>query len=77
MGKTAIRARREATKHSCPVGGCPSWVPADKLMCAPHWRLVPRDIQRRVYAAYRSEPGGVEHRGAMMAAITAVTKATA
>jgi len=39
--------------HECPVGGCPKQVASHLLMCRPHWRKVPRDIQQRVYTGWR------------------------
>ncbi len=61
----------------CPVGGCESSRPSYKLMCAAHWRHVPRALSQEVYAAWRartaSEPGGRErHQAATDAAIAAV-----
>lgn len=39
--------------HLCHARGCPTPVKPELLMCLRHWRLVPRDIQARVYATYR------------------------
>ena len=39
--------------HTCHARGCDKPVPPEMLMCGPHWRLVPRVIQRAVWAAYR------------------------
>ena len=44
--------------HPCPVGGCVSRpLPVAILMCPPHWRMVPKALQRAVYAAYRGGRG--------------------
>ena len=39
-------------RHECHATGCTVEVPERMLMCAPHWRLVPRQLQRAVWAAY-------------------------
>lgn len=36
--------------HHCHVPGCKTATEPRMLTCAPHWRLVPADIQREVYA---------------------------
>lgn len=43
--------------HQCPTRGCQRQVDDSKLMCGPHWRLVPRVLQDAVYAAYRGGRG--------------------
>ena len=45
-------------KHHCHASGCGSHVKPELLMCARHWRQVPKEIQRRVWATYR--PGQCE-----------------
>lgn len=41
--------------HACPIDGCRNTrVPDGIFMCARHWRLVPRPLQKAVYEAYRS-----------------------
>lgn len=49
------------TTHECPISDCARRVPAGKLMCAPHWRRVPREVQREQYAAYRAWQRGDEN----------------
>jgi hypothetical protein len=39
-------------KHTCHAAGCSASVPPKMLMCLRHWRMVPRDLQRAVWAAY-------------------------
>lgn len=52
-------------RHPCAAKRCSVPVPHTLLMCARHWRLVPREIQNRVYREYRlvvarpSQPAGV------------------
>lgn len=40
-------------EHHCHARGCKTPVPPRMLMCAPHWRRVPKDLQARVWATYR------------------------
>jgi hypothetical protein len=40
-------------KHACHATRCNIEVPPKMLMCIRHWRMVPRSIQNRVWAAYR------------------------
>ena len=39
--------------HKCAALGCCTQVPLQKLMCAHHWRLVPKAVQERVVTAWR------------------------
>jgi hypothetical protein len=39
--------------HHCHARGCGVATKPEMLMCLRHWRMVPRDIQRRVWATYR------------------------
>lgn len=39
--------------HLCHAANCKTKVPPKLLMCAKHWRMVPKDIQRRVWKTYR------------------------
>lgn len=63
--------------HRCPAKGCPRTnVPADKLMCGIHWRLVPAPLQRAVYQAWDhgAGRGSPEHLAAMAAAVRVVNQ---
>lgn len=40
--------------HECPISDCARQVRAGLLMCGPHWRRVPRELQAEQYAAYRA-----------------------
>lgn len=40
-------------KHLCHAKGCKTPVPPKMLMCLKHWRMVPRHLQRQVWAHYR------------------------
>lgn len=46
-----VAERREA--HTCHARGCDKHVKPELLMCLKHWRMVPRAIQRAVWATYR------------------------
>lgn len=39
--------------HTCHARGCSTEVKPELLMCGRHWRMVPRVIQRAVWAHYR------------------------
>lgn len=58
----------------CAMGDHPAGL--DRLMCAQHWRIVPRPLQQRVNRAYaewlRGEATLEELRGAQDAAVHAV-----
>jgi hypothetical protein len=36
-------------KHECAAHGCDRQIPIELLMCWPHWRRVPRDLQREIW----------------------------
>lgn len=42
-----------APAHECAARGCGRRVPANRLMCGPHWRKVPRQLRLRVWGTYR------------------------
>lgn len=39
--------------HYCHAKGCRTEVPPKLLMCARHWRMVPRSLQQAVWRTYR------------------------
>ena len=39
--------------HYCHATACQTPVPRERLMCEPHWRMVPLATQRQVWATYR------------------------
>lgn len=39
--------------HTCHARGCSTEVPPRLLMCLKHWRMVPKDMQKAVWRAYR------------------------
>lgn len=41
------------SRHVCPVVRCEVLVPDRLFLCPHHWHQVSRDLQHRVYAAYR------------------------
>lgn len=40
--------------HTCHALGCEDYCPPRHLMCGRHWRMVPPELQRGVWAAYRA-----------------------
>jgi hypothetical protein len=62
----------EPLPHTCHARGCSKPVKPELLMCAAHWRLVPKVIQRAVWAAYRpgqcddKQPSEEWHRAGML-----------
>lgn len=38
--------------HICPVPGCKAVVMPTKLLCLPHWMLVPQPLQLTVYRCW-------------------------
>lgn len=40
--------------HHCHARGCTISTTPEMLMCFKHWRMVPKHIQRQVWATYRS-----------------------
>lgn len=86
---TARRARAKGPQdtHPCPIDGCTIEVPNRQLLCIRHWRQVPAEQSRELYAAYRAaqqaqasmprsaficSPQHVRHRAAMRECIRAV-----
>jgi hypothetical protein len=63
--------------HECPIDGCTRRVPSHQLLCAPHWRAVPRDLQRALYRTWDNGRGaGTDaHNEAMHAVIHAAEAA--
>lgn len=63
--------------HDCPVTGCGTSVPYSMLMCATHWREVPRDLQREVTRAWRERRNARSSGKAMRAHLQACEDAVA
>lgn len=40
-------------RHKCHALGCPTSCPPRFLMCYAHWKLVPINLQRKVWLRYR------------------------
>jgi hypothetical protein len=40
-------------KKECPIGGCDRKHHRSHLMCNPHWRMVPKELQGLIYKAAR------------------------
>jgi hypothetical protein len=62
------------TTHKCPIADCQVEVVWARLMCATHWRLVPRRLRGPVYRAWHHGRGYATeaHQQACEAAIEAV-----
>ena len=59
--------------HPCPVAGCPRHAKPHQLMCWPHWRRVPKFLNRMVFDTYATMGRDPEaYRQARDAAIAAV-----
>jgi hypothetical protein len=63
-GRSSFRLRASGaamTVARCTVPECTRRRPAERLMCGPHWKHVPRRLQRDVWSAYRqAEAAGVK-----------------
>lgn len=61
---------------SCAAVGCQHSITRPLLMCMDHWRMVPKAVQRQVWAAYRrlsTDPTAyITHARAVQAAVDAV-----
>lgn len=62
----------DTTWHYCPVGECTVKVPNVMLMCAKHWRLVPKPLARAVYHHWHDGRPDRRHREACRMATAAV-----
>jgi len=66
-------------KHKCAVPSCNIKVKHGILMCAPHWRMVPRPEQNAVYRTWRAFLDGgsrPEYEAAVADAVAKVEAAT-
>lgn len=43
----------QRAEHTCHARHCKAHVPPERLMCLKHWRMVPPNLQRRVWATYK------------------------
>jgi len=41
------------SRHLCHAAGCTTGVPPKLFMCARHWRMVPKPMQRAIWREYR------------------------
>lgn len=62
------------SEHLCHASGCPVQVPPRMLMCAKHWRMVPKRLRDAVWACYvpGQERRGMPTREYLDAALAAV-----
>ena len=59
ISKKVAHVRREVRKgqprdHHCHARGCTAQVPPAHLMCARHWRMVPKELQTQVWEHYQA-----------------------
>ena len=47
------RPMRNPAQYHCQAEGCQHQVQRGHLMCLPHWRMVPKQLQEAVRAAWR------------------------
>lgn len=78
--KTCGREGVQRPAHPCHAIGCNVAVPPKMLMCLPHWRMVPRALQKRVWDTYvpgqeRRKDPTADYLAAATAAIRAVHQA--
>ena len=61
---------------TCPATDCGKPISKRLLMCLPCWRLVPKDVQRRVYAAHKTNNAlaWLEARGEAIQAVDAYNR---
>ena len=38
----------------CPATDCEMEIPPDRVMCRPHWFMVPKDIRAEVWSAWQT-----------------------
>lgn len=60
--------------HKCPVRGCTLIVRNDRVMCGPHWGLVPTVVQRAVWREYHRKPLSSAHLAACDLAVRSVNE---
>ena len=60
--------------HRCPIPRCADEIDPSRLMCRPHWYLVPKELRDQVWATWRSGQGAFsrEHRETVHKAVVAV-----
>lgn len=75
----AREARKPHRAHRCHAEGCERDVPPVYFMCPRHWRMVPREMQARIWATYNSgqENGDADVTEAYLEAHREATEAVA
>ena len=76
-----MSARKARPGTPCPVSGCDALAKPGQLMCWPHWRRVPKSLNRAVFDTFanmRKEPAAyAQARKAAIAAVEAKEAAEA
>lgn len=67
------------TPHTCHARACEVVVPPRLFMCVRHWRMVPRELQTAIWAAYvpgqeRRKDPSLEYLEIAMEAVRAVAE---
>lgn len=57
--------------HSCPIPGCIRLAKDHQLMCWPHWRRVPKALNKAIFYTYAHGPRA-DYRENVAAAISVV-----
>lgn len=48
-----VRSQGQTREHTCHYPSCTRQVPPAKMCCAPHWKLLPRELQQRIWLTFR------------------------
>ncbi len=72
MEQPVTKAPQMVATHRCAIEECPIEIRQSQLMCAGHWRMVPRPIQHEIYGVFRKRRGGPTHLAAIARAMLAV-----
>lgn len=48
-----VRKQKQTREHHCHWPGCSEQVPPAKWGCYKHWKMLPKRLQLKVWAAYR------------------------
>lgn len=69
------QSRVDPQGHTCHADGCTKQIAPALFMCLPHWRQVPRDLQREIWRLY--EPGQEQTKDASAEYLAVASRAIA
>ncbi len=72
MEQVTTRQPHSIPTRRCAIEECPIEISLSRLMCAGHWRMVPRPIQAEIYSVFRKRRGGAAHQAAIARAMQKV-----